>query len=346
MTRGELGRVLLLGAGTFVVTLAVNGRNARGAKPALPPAAAPPGVTPRVSPRSATWVWPVPGIVVEGRAIEPSITNGWGSPRRTLDGRARQHRGADIMFRAPGQRRPFVPDGTLAIAASAGVVRWAGPDFRGLGVIIDHGNGWSTYYTHLATLLVAKGETVVVGHPLGVIGDDPTDPDDRRHLHFEIRRGRAASDAVDPAPFLAAWGVVWLPARRNAAGGSLVYRPVGARGEAYPEWVRNLRGKSGVYVIRERNRRGDAEVVYVGESHSGKLYETLTRHFQIWRRWKGWWSGQFGEGHDPGLTYDRERVEVAVRVTSPDDAIDEEARLIRRLRPRDNRIGQVEEVPF
>jgi len=69
----------------------------------------------------------------------------------------------------------------------------------------------------------------------------------------------------------------------------------------------------------------------VGESSAGRLYETLTRHFSQWRRYKGFWRGQYGEGHDPGLTYDRGRVEVAARVTSPSDAIEEEARLIRRL---------------
>jgi hypothetical protein len=41
-------------------------------------------------------------------------------------------------------------------------------------------------------------------------------------------------------------------------------------------------------------------------------------------------------------------VEVAVRVTAPLEALDEESRLIRRLRPRDNQLGQpeLEEVPF
>ena len=123
------------------------------------------------------------------------------------------------------------------------------------------------------------------------------------------------------------------------------YRPVGAPGEPYPEWVRALRDASGVYVIRDR---ATGETLYVGESHTGRLYQTLTRHFQAWRRWKSWWKGQYGEGHDPGLTYPRDRVEVAVRVTSADDAIDEEARLIRRLTPRDNLLGQPEldDVPF
>jgi hypothetical protein len=127
--------------------------------------------------------------------------------------------------------------------------------------------------------------------------------------------------------------------------GGLTYRPVGARFEPYPQWVRDLRGKSGVYVIRDRD---SGEILYVGESHTHRLQETMTRHLQDWRRWKGFWRGQYGEGHDPGLTYPRDRVEVAVCVTRADDAIDEEARLIRRLKPRDNLVGQAEEevVPF
>lgn len=136
-------------------------------------------------------------------------------------------------------------------------------------------------------------------------------------------------------------------ARRNA---KLAFRPVGASGERYPAWVRQLRGKSGVYFIRERSSEdADPELVYIGQSGAGRLYETLTRHLQGWRRFKGFWRGQYAEGHDPGLTYPRDRVEVAVRVTSPERALEEEARFIRKLRPRDNVIGQLDDlsdVPF
>lgn len=128
---------------------------------------------------------------------------------------------------------------------------------------------------------------------------------------------------------------------RNAG---IVYRPVGARGERYPEWLRRTRGSSGVYVIREQG----GPVLYVGQSSANKLYATVTRHLQRWRRYKTFWRDQYAEGHDPGLTYDRDRVEVAIKITSPNDALDEESRLIRRLRPRDNILGQPEldEVPF
>ena len=125
--------------------------------------------------------------------------------------------------------------------------------------------------------------------------------------------------------------------------GGLLYRPLGASGERYPEWVRELDGKSGVYIIRDNSH----EILYVGSS-STRLYDTLTRHFQQWRRYKSFWKNQYAEGHDPGLTYDRARVEVAVRMTSPADSLDEEMRLIRRLSPRDNILGQseLEDAPF
>ena len=126
---------------------------------------------------------------------------------------------------------------------------------------------------------------------------------------------------------------------RNAA---LKYRPVGGNGEPYPDWVRMLDGKSGVYIFRETQDDGTTETVYVGESHTGRLYQTLTRHFQTWRRAKKFWTGQYtgSQSHDPGLTYDRERMTVAVRVVPAARALAEEARLIAKLRPRDNLIGQ------
>ena len=140
--------------------------------------------------------------------------------------------------------------------------------------------------------------------------------------------------------------------------GGMRFRPVGHATEPYPEWVRGLKDKSGVYVIRELGPDGEPVIVYVGESHTDRLYDTLTRHLQQWRRWKTFWRGQYGEaqygagaGHDPGLTYDRGAVEVATRVVPPEEAIELEARLIRKYCPRDNINGQVgdcghEDAPF
>lgn len=123
------------------------------------------------------------------------------------------------------------------------------------------------------------------------------------------------------------------------------WRPMGNAGEPYPAWVRALKGKSGVYAIR---RVGwlTSEVVYVGESHTGNLYKTLTRHFQAWRRGKKWWFGQYvPEQTDPGHTYERSKVEVAVKVAPASRAVSLQEDWIARLKPRDN-VQQVEEVPF
>jgi hypothetical protein len=304
------------------------------------------------------WVWPV--AAWNGRA--PIVSSGFGM-RGTV-----MHSGVDLMFRrvandtfaagSPNGSKLFVmPDNMPAVAAHDGVLWSALLTQRGFAVVIDHKPlPFATFYTHLDHLFVkptARAETnegVRAGQPIGSIGYSPTDPERLKHLHFEVWAGGPSSpgSAIDPAGPMKSWEVLGDPrAQLVARNAGFIYRPVGSPGEAYPQWVRELRGKSGVYVIRETDDSGNAETVYVGSS-VGRLYETLTRHFQAWRRWKGFWKGQYGEGHDPGLTYPRDGVEVAVRITKPDDALDEEARLIRRLRPRDNLIGQPieEEVPF
>jgi hypothetical protein len=83
------------------------------------------------------------------------------------------------------------------------------------------------------------------------------------------------------------------------------------------------------------------------ETCAGNRASAPRPHFH-WRRRKRFWAGGYTEGHDPGLVYERGNVDVAVRLTPPEEAIEEEARLIDRLRPRDNLIGQPEpeDAPF
>lgn len=346
-----------IGAAVFWIGRAWSARGAAEALGSTDNAAA--ATVAPLAPPPTSWVFPVPSV---GDRV-PEVSDGWGSPRAGANGKRQLHLGADIMFRRRhradlidryrpgtphGTRGYFMPDDVPALAAGAGVVTFAAMTPRGFTVHLRHAEGWTTYYTHLASLAVAAGQEVAAGQRLGIIGGDPLDHRHLMHLHFELWRGHKRSGATDPEPYLRAWQRHTLKpavALRNRSGG-LTYRPIGARGERYPDWLQALRGASGVYVIRERDADGEPIVVYVGESHSGRLYETLTRHFQEWRRWKGFWKGQYAEGHDPGLTYPRDRVEVATRVMSGSAALDEEERLIRRLRPRDNLIGQPEDVPF
>jgi hypothetical protein len=135
-------------------------------------------------------------------------------------------------------------------------------------------------------------------------------------------------------------------ARSKVDAGRLSFREVGQPGELYPEWFRELNGKSGVYVIKERGLFFD-EIVYVGESHAGRLKKTIARHFQTWQRKKDFWAG-FNNGADPGRVYARSNCLVAVVVTRADRAVATQDKLIRRLKPRDNVLAKPldEEVPF
>jgi hypothetical protein len=304
-------------------------------------------------------------VAIDVHAI---VSSGWARPRGD-----RLHRALDIPM----------PEGTPVLAIDAGTVIRVKTEAKGDAgrwVGVRHPSGLVSRYLHLSRPIVEVGQSVARGERIGLSGN--TGRSSGPHLHLDLRVPFAKLAEVQRAvgkprsgwgPEMKPYGYSipgepWIPvddhravvvreaaeegipiraplALRNAG---FVYRPVGARGGPYPEWLRSIKGSSGVYVIRERDRNGDPVTVYVGESHSGRLYETLTRHFQEWRRWKQFWKGGYSEGHDPGLTYDRERVDVAVKVMSADDAIDEERRLIRRLHPRDNLLGQpeLEEVPF
>lgn len=349
----------ILGLGGGAAALYFGSRH-RGADASSTSSLGEPSVIPprAVDPIEGKWIWPVPSW--KGRA--PVVSDGFHSPRPGFP----QHGAVDIMFARlaadaalgvgshNGSKAFVMPDRLPALAASDGIVWSAMQTPRGFAVVINHGkrgpHSVATFYTHLDRLLVqptargASNERVRAGQPIGTIGFDPSGADKLSHLHFELWLG-GPNDRIDPAPLMRGWTVAAAPepvlVARNA---SLTYRPIGARGEPYPQWIRDLKQRSGVYLIRDA---GSRELLYVGSS-SRRLYETLTRHFQVWRRYKGFWSGQYAEGHDPGLTYDRGRVEVAIRFTDADESLDEEARLIHRLQPRDNLLGQPaeEEAPF
>lgn len=126
----------------------------------------------------------------------PSIwpTNGFlSSPfsfarKHPLLGSFRPHYGVDISARP----------GTQVVATADGVVTFAGwRNGSGNHVIIDHGYGVETAYSHNATLLVRSGERIRRGTPVGLVGS--TGFSLGPHVHYEVHQN---GQPVDPTKFI------------------------------------------------------------------------------------------------------------------------------------------------
>ena len=90
------------------------------------------------------------------------------------------------------------PTGTPVGASGSGLVRLAKHRIvTGNSIVIEHLPGVFSIYYHLNTLIVAEGEMVVTGDPIGTVGATglATGP----HLHWEFRIGGVS---VDPERML------------------------------------------------------------------------------------------------------------------------------------------------
>lgn len=78
-------------------------------------------------------------------------------------------------------------EGSTVVAADTGTVTWAGWNVYGYGnlVVINHGNGYETYYAHLSGINVYPGQVVYQGNVIGATGN--TGRSSGPHIHIEIR---------------------------------------------------------------------------------------------------------------------------------------------------------------
>ncbi len=83
------------------------------------------------------------------------------------------------------------PAGSAVLATDGGFVSFAGWTDVGYGylIVVDHANGFATYYAHLSNIYAAEGQVVERGQVIGAVGNtgNSTGP----HLHFEVRRYNA-----------------------------------------------------------------------------------------------------------------------------------------------------------
>jgi murein DD-endopeptidase MepM/ murein hydrolase activator NlpD len=77
--------------------------------------------------------------------------------------------------------------GSAIRAADGGYIAFAGWTDVGYGylLVVDHQNGYQTYYAHLSNIFAQEGQTVERGEVIGAMGStgNSTGP----HLHFEVR---------------------------------------------------------------------------------------------------------------------------------------------------------------
>ncbi len=110
------------------------------------------------------------------KAIGNFINPTTGRVTDTFGTRGGAHKGLDIANSV----------GTPVYASDGGVVKYSGW-YGGYGnlVIIDHENGFQTYYAHNSALHVSKGERVAQGQLVASMGS--TGDSTGSHCHFEIR---------------------------------------------------------------------------------------------------------------------------------------------------------------
>jgi len=89
--------------------------------------------------------------------------------------------------------------GTPVRAVEAGKVRLVGQfGTYGLTIVLEHGNGYYSVYSHLQAASVKLGSTVTKGATIGSVGGENSDYGP--HLHFEIRGENQV--ALDPTAWL------------------------------------------------------------------------------------------------------------------------------------------------
>lgn len=139
-------------------------------------------------------VQPVKHIVMKGTKVVPSRGEGrfaWPAVGGYVSSQVghrwgRMHKGIDIAR----------PANRTIKAADNGVVVSAGYQ-GGFGnkIVIDHQNGYTTIYAHLASISVTPGQVVSRGSQIGVMGS--TGDSTGVHLHFELYKNGALQNPLN-----------------------------------------------------------------------------------------------------------------------------------------------------
>jgi murein DD-endopeptidase MepM/ murein hydrolase activator NlpD len=123
-------------------------------------------------------IWPVRGWV----------TSGFGRRKSPFTGKRTMHSGIDIATKS----------GTPIIAPADGIVSFSGTKGAfGKVLVVDHGNGYTTFYGHCKKLQKKVGDRIKRGDVIATVGN--TGKSTGSHLHYEVR---VSGVATNPTKFI------------------------------------------------------------------------------------------------------------------------------------------------
>jgi hypothetical protein len=158
-------------------------------------------------------VWPLPAI--NGR--EPVVLDAIGNKARGIELAYPRVGSGDAIAACP----PNTPNGTAThlmphmnsvLSVDDGEIMYAGRMAHGYGLIINHNNGWASYYANLEAIVAIrtdlhrpKPQYVRAGNVIGYVGAPA--PGAFKRLYFELWQLDRARHfiPVDPRQHLAKW---------------------------------------------------------------------------------------------------------------------------------------------
>jgi hypothetical protein len=171
-----------------------------------------------------------------------------GTDIRVPDGAALA-RGIQVLAAAPGKvlrLRDEMDDVSIRVTGADAV----GNREAGNSVVIGHGDGWETQYSHLrkGSIIVKPGDAVTAGQPIALIGLSGNT--EFTHVHFEVRHGDTRIDPYTGAAMGEGCGASVTPLWTDAALATLAYREdavfdAGFAAGAADSWIARAGGYAG-----------------------------------------------------------------------------------------------------
>ncbi|MBT4932554.1 MAG: M23 family metallopeptidase [Rhodospirillaceae bacterium] len=172
------------------------------------------------------------------------------------------HKGTDIAVMDASVMR----EGVEVYASATGIVRGVRNDMRdidfnqgggpssvegkecGNGILLDHGNGWTTQYCHMlrGSVIVAKDDEVEAGQTIGLVGLSGLT--EFPHVHIQVKHNEQVVDPFAGLGRTKKCGIGKAPLWKTNALLSMLYEPTALYSAGFSSTTPNVRiAREGLY---------------------------------------------------------------------------------------------------